>query len=62
MDSPGARPIETTAEAGAPAEIKVVSPPAVKDAAWPRSDIDRFILGALQARGLHSAKPAGKRT
>ncbi|MBN9518234.1 PSD1 domain-containing protein [bacterium] len=35
--------------------------PAVKDAAWPRSDIDRFLLAALEAKGLHpvaDAQPA----
>jgi hypothetical protein len=30
--------------------------PAVKDAAWPRSDIDRFLLARLEAQGT---KPAG---
>ncbi|MBV9125207.1 MAG: DUF1549 domain-containing protein, partial [Planctomycetes bacterium] len=42
--------------------VKIVPPPAVKDMAWPRSDIDRFILAALEARGLKPAPPAGKRT
>ncbi|MDH3718517.1 MAG: DUF1553 domain-containing protein, partial [Planctomycetota bacterium] len=28
------------------------APPAVRDAGWPRSDIDRFILAALEKRGL----------
>src|SRR6185312_3150703 len=28
--------------------------PAVRDAAWPRSDIDRFLLAGLEA---HGAKP-----
>jgi hypothetical protein len=32
------------------------SVPAVKDAAWPRGDIDRFILAKLEAQGL---KPVG---
>ena len=31
-------------------------PPAVRDAAWPRDDIDRFILAELEAKGL---KPVG---
>ncbi len=32
--------------------IKRPEPPAVSDAAWPGSDIDRFILAALEAKGL----------
>jgi hypothetical protein len=31
-------------------------PPAVKDANWPRDDIDRFVLASLEAKGL---KPVG---
>ena len=38
--------------------IKRVPPPAVKDAGWPRSDIDRFILAALEKRGLKPAAPS----
>ena len=30
---------------------KLVKPPAVNDAAWPRTDIDRFLLAALEAKG-----------
>src|SRR5262249_34692260 len=29
--------------------VKVVNPPTVKDTAWPRSEIDRFILAGLEA-------------
>lgn len=36
--------------------IRKPEPPAVKDAAWPRTTIDRFILAKLEARNL---KPAG---
>ena len=31
-------------------------PPAVKDGDWPRTDVDRFLLSGLEARGL---RPAG---
>ncbi len=31
--------------------------PAVKNKAWPKGDVDRFVLGALEAKGL---KPAGE--
>ena len=37
-------------------------PPDVKDTAWPRSDLDRYILAGLEAKGLKPAKPADKRT
>lgn len=36
--------------------------PPVADAAWPRSALDRFILAALEAKGLTPATPADKRT
>ena len=36
--------------------------PAVSNAAWPRSDIDRFVLAGLEAKGLAPAIPAEKRT
>ena len=37
-------------------------PPAVKDAAWPRGPVDRFILAKLEAKNLSPAPPADKRT
>jgi len=36
--------------------------PAVLDAAWPRSDVDRFVLAGLEAKGLKPASPADRRT
>ena len=36
--------------------------PAVKDAAWPKSDIDRFLLAALEAKGLKPVADADPRT
>ena len=36
--------------------------PAVKDAAWTRSALDRFILARLEAKGLRPARAADKRT
>jgi hypothetical protein len=36
--------------------------PAVKDAAWPYSDIDRFLLAALEAKGLRPVADADPRT
>lgn len=38
------------------------APPAVADTAWPRTDIDRFILARLEAEGLHPSPPADPRT
>ncbi len=37
-------------------------PPAVKDTAWPRSDLDRFLLAKLEEKGLRPAPPADPRT
>ena len=36
--------------------------PAVKDAKWAKSDIDRFILAKLESSSLKPARPADKRT
>lgn len=36
--------------------------PAVKDAAWPQSPIDHFVLAQLEAKGLRPARSADKRT
>jgi hypothetical protein len=38
------------------------SPPAVKDTAWPRGDIDRFLLAGLEARALRPVADADPRT
>ena len=35
---------------------RAVAAPSVRDAAWPRSDVDRFLLAAMEARG---ARPVG---
>jgi hypothetical protein len=37
-------------------------PPPVRDAAWPRNDLDRFILARLEEKGLTPAPPADRRT
>ena len=37
-------------------------PPAVKDGAWPRTPIDRFVLAKLEAHGLRPAPEADRRT
>ena len=37
-------------------------PPAVKNAKWAHSDIDRFILARLEAKNLKPAAPADRRT
>ena len=36
--------------------------PTVQDVAWPRSDLDRFILARIEARGLKPALEADRRT
>jgi mono/diheme cytochrome c family protein len=38
------------------------APPAVKDNAWPRTSLDRFILAKLEARGLKPSPEADRRT
>ncbi|MEZ5356844.1 MAG: PSD1 and planctomycete cytochrome C domain-containing protein [Bryobacteraceae bacterium] len=37
------------------------SPPAVKDASWPKTTIDRFILAKLESESLKPVRPASKR-
>jgi hypothetical protein len=41
--------------------VQAVTPPAVKNGSWPRTEIDRFILVELQARGMQPAEPAERR-
>jgi hypothetical protein len=36
--------------------------PAVRNAAWPRTSVDRFILARLEAKGLSPSPPADRRT
>ena len=42
--------------------VRPVPPPGVKDTAWVRSPIDRFILAELEARGMTPARPADRPT
>jgi hypothetical protein len=42
--------------------VKKSAPPAVKHAAWPHGDIDRFLLAALEAKGLKPVADADART
>jgi mono/diheme cytochrome c family protein len=42
-------------------KVARVEPPAVKDAAWGRSPIDRFVLARLEVAKQKPARPAGKR-
>jgi hypothetical protein len=42
--------------------VRDVLPPAVKNTAWPRSPVDRFVLAKLEANGLSPAPPADRRT
>src|SRR5262249_13560923 len=41
---------------------KKAAPPAVKDAAWPKSDVDRHVLAAMEAKGLKPVADADPRT
>jgi hypothetical protein len=42
--------------------VRPQTPPAVRDAAWPRDPADRFILAKLEEKALRPAAPADKRT
>jgi len=42
--------------------VRAEVPPVVKDAAWPRGPVDRFILAKLEEKGLRPAPPADRRT
>jgi mono/diheme cytochrome c family protein len=70
---PGGDPAASTAKEGyriTPAQrafwsfqpVRKPNPPPVRDKAWSRSPIDRFILSALEAKGLKPGPPAPKRT
>jgi hypothetical protein len=41
-------------------KIERTPPPAVRNASWPRTDSDRFLLSALEQKGLTPAPPADK--
>ncbi|QEH37953.1 Planctomycete cytochrome C [Aquisphaera giovannonii] len=40
--------------------LREAAPPAVRDAAWPRGDLDRFILAKLEEKGLRPVGDADK--
>ncbi|HEY2839240.1 MAG TPA: PSD1 and planctomycete cytochrome C domain-containing protein [Pirellulales bacterium] len=68
-DAKPAEPVPAPAFAITPAQRAfwaIQSPkhavPETQDAAWPRTDLDRFILNKLEVRGLKPAPPADKRT
>ena len=42
--------------------LRVVAAPAVKDARWAKTEIDRFILARLEKEGLAPVAPADRRT
>ncbi len=42
--------------------VRAQTPPAVQDAAWPATEIDRFILALLEANQLRPAPSADRRT
>jgi cytochrome c553 len=41
---------------------KQTPPPAVKNVAWPKSEIDRYLLAAIEAKGLAPVADADRRT
>lgn len=42
--------------------LQVIAPPAVRDAAWPANEVDRFILSKLEAAQLRPLPPADRLT
>src|SRR5678816_861786 len=42
--------------------VRDEQPPAVRDAAWPRTDVDRFVLAKLESQGMRPPPAASKRT
>jgi hypothetical protein len=42
--------------------LPAIDPPAVPDGAWCRTPVDRFIVAALETRGIHANGPADRRT
>lgn len=42
--------------------LQKIAPPEVKDAGWPRDEVDRYILAALEARNLKPVADADKGT
>src|SRR3954466_9235529 len=43
-------------------KVKDQTPPAVRDAAWAKNPIDRFVLAKLESKGLRPNPPADKAT
>jgi hypothetical protein len=68
MGAPWGAPPETSKAPDAARKYWAFVPPVepaapeVQDAAWARSPLDRFVLGALEAKGLKPAPAADKRT
>ena len=67
LDAAEIETLESWIAQGAPYEphwayiLPVKSPvPEVKDAAWPKNDIDRFVLARLEAEGLAPTAPANR--
>ena len=60
--APATQPAATAPKYWAFVAPKDAPPPAVRDAAWVQSPIDRFILAELEKKGLAPAPAADKRT
>src|SRR5437868_9944423 len=43
-------------------KVKDQAPPAVRDTAWAKNAIDRFVLARLESKGLRPSPPADKAT
>lgn len=70
-ETQGAQGSSGTPDGGIPAErrkfwsfqpLKMPSVPSVKNARWPKNDIDRFILSRLELESMRPVAPADRRT
>jgi hypothetical protein len=59
---PGASAADEAKDHWAFRPVRRSAVPAVKDAAWPRTSVDRFLLAKLEEKGLTPSPPADRRT
>ena len=62
VDALASKPLDKRREFWSFQQPKDHAPPSVKNQAWPRNEIDRFILAKLEEKGLTPSAPADNRT
>ena len=60
LDKPNAKYDDLLQNHWAWQPLQSASPPSVQNEAWPRDDVDRFVLAALEAKGLQPVADADK--